>query len=166
LLLRGTANDSIALYRYQCAAGHISLTSVRLIAKRRAYGRGGLATSAILKLAPKKNQQNYNWQRYAQQPKQCTTSQSHCFSPLSLMLSVTMFAAGERPCWILSSLGAKKFLRMIPRGPQAQCAKIEPGQPDLRAAQRGVLAADIGRISAACCRAAQPCARSPCVHSS
>jgi hypothetical protein len=36
-------------------------------------------------LAPKKNQQNYNWQRYTQQPKQCAASQSHCFSPSSLM---------------------------------------------------------------------------------
>jgi len=69
------------------------------IAKWRAYGRSGLATSAML-LAPKKNQQNYNWQWYAQQPKQCAASQSHCFSPSSLMLSVTISAAGKRPCWI------------------------------------------------------------------
>ena len=57
---------------------------IGLIAKRLAYGRSGLATSAML-LAPKKNQQNYNWQRYTQQPKQCAASQSHCLSPSSLM---------------------------------------------------------------------------------
>ena len=91
------------------------------IAKRRAYGRSGLATSAIL-LAPKKNQQNYNWQRYTQQPKQCAASQSHCFSPSCLMYR------GKRLRWILSSPRAKKFFWMIPRGPQAQGARIEPGQ--------------------------------------
>ena len=91
------------------------------IAKRRAYGRSGLATSAIL-LAPKKNQQNYNWQRYTQQPKQCAASQSHCLSPSSLM------CRAKHPRWILSSLRARKFLRRVPRGPRAQCAKIEPGQ--------------------------------------
>jgi hypothetical protein len=84
-------------------------------------------------LAPKKNQQNYNWQRYTQQPKQCAASQSHCLSPSSLM------CRAKHPRWILSSLRARKFLRRIPRGPRAQGAKIEPGQTYLwlRAAQRG-----------------------------
>jgi len=88
-------------------------------AKRRAYGRSGLATSAK-RLAPKKNQQNYNWQWYAQQPKQCAASQSHCFSPSSLMLSDTIFVAGKRPCWILVPR-AKKFLRTArPTGPRRE----------------------------------------------
>ena len=117
-----------------------------VIAKRRAYGRSGLATSAIL-LAPKKNQQNYNWQRYTQQPKQCAASQSHCFSPF-------MFR-GKHPRRFLSSLRARKFLRSIPRGPRAQGAKIEPGQTNLwlrrrseREGARGAaLAGSLGRKS-------------------
>jgi hypothetical protein len=67
-------------------------------------------------------------------------------SPSSLMLSVTLFAAGERPCWSLVPRAKKFFLRMIPRGPQAQGAKIAPGQthrwlrPARREGRRGLMA--------------------------
>jgi len=40
---------------------------------------------------------------------------------------LSFFRGWQTPVLDLGSR-AKKLLRMIPRGPQAQCAKIEPGQ--------------------------------------